>query len=350
MLATLKKALKWNSTKSPSENKDTQKSLLFAAFIGLLEDVLFWRKMWMSLSFMFILNIIFFVSVHQQVNLLEFFLGSCTAAVAIDAFESWLKHKHRTSCLKRLGGHGNQLYSVGMQIKLWFRNRWNDFLYLRETNHTKAFLLINMNLILVFLTGKYISGYVLTYLLLMFICVFYKLILPLLKVCKNMKQDLESDCELEGFIPDISQVDINLLSIEPDPVPNMDEKQIYDYWKPEDVPLAECSDSSENSSSLVTNFSIEKLQTLEKDVDSSDTSEDEYIPLDQQKPQAKVQSTLQVVEPASTWGSSAYNAFWNITGAVANMIQTESSEAKRNRLSSIDSSDGFEMIDQNDLT
>lgn len=52
-----------------------------------------------------------------------------------------------------------------------------------------------------------------------------------------------------------------------------------DYWKPDDVPLAECSDSSDNSSSLVTNFSMEKMQSLGKDVDSSDTSEDEYIPL-----------------------------------------------------------------------
>lgn len=58
MLAKLKKALKWNATKS-SETRNTQTSLLLAAFIGLLEDVLFWRKMWMSLSFMFILNIIF---------------------------------------------------------------------------------------------------------------------------------------------------------------------------------------------------------------------------------------------------------------------------------------------------
>lgn len=54
---------------------------------------------------------------------------------------------------------------------------------------------------------------------------------------------------------------------------------IVDYWKPNDVPLAEYSDSSDNSSSLVTNFSIEKMNTLEKDVDSTDTSEDEYIPL-----------------------------------------------------------------------
>lgn len=75
-----------------------------------------------------------------------------------------------------------------------------------------------------------------------------------------------------------------------------------------------------------------------------------FVILDQQKQPVKIKSTLEVAEPASTWSSSAYNAFWNITGAVANMIQTETTETKRSRLSSIDSSDGFEMIDQNDLT
>ncbi|KAH9630702.1 hypothetical protein HF086_003993 [Spodoptera exigua] len=278
MLASLKKALKWNTAKT-LENKNTQTSLLLAAFLGLLEDVLFWKKMWMSLLFIFLVNIVFFVSVYQQVNLLEFILISWTAVVIIDAFESWLKHKHRTGCLKRLSEHGDQISSVAFQFKVWLKNRCNEFLYLRETNHTKAFLLINIILIIFFLTGKYISGYILVYILLMSICLFNKVILPIIKLCKNMRQDFESDFELEGLIPEASEVDIKLLSIEPDPVPVMDERQIYDYWKPEDVPLAECSDSSDNSSSLVTNFSMEKMQTLDKDVDSSDTSEDEYIPL-----------------------------------------------------------------------
>ncbi|KAH9630703.1 hypothetical protein HF086_003994 [Spodoptera exigua] len=70
----------------------------------------------------------------------------------------------------------------------------------------------------------------------------------------------------------------------------------------------------------------------------------------QLKEKQKMKSTLEVVEPASTWSSTAYNTFWNITGAVANMIQSESSTTKRNRLSSIDSSDGFEMIDKTDLS
>lgn len=53
---------------------------------------------------------------------------------------------------------------------------------------------------------------------------------------------------------------------------------LIDYWKPDDVPIEEASDSSENSSSLITNFSMEKVETLQKDVETSDSSEDEYIP------------------------------------------------------------------------
>lgn len=37
----------------------------------------------------------------------------------------------------------------------------------------------------------------------------------------------ESDFELEGLIPEVSEVNIKLLSIEPDPVPSLDDKQIY---------------------------------------------------------------------------------------------------------------------------
>lgn len=69
---------------------------------------------------------------------------------------------------------------------------------------------------------------------------------------------------------------------------------------------------------------------------------------EQQKEQ--LQSTLEVVQPSTTWGSSAYNAFFNITGAVANMMSNAPDDkTKRKRVSSIDSSDGFEIIDKNDL-
>lgn len=59
-------------------------------------------------------------------------------------------------------------------------------------------------------------------------------------------------------------------------------------------------------------------------------------------------STLEVAEPASSWSSSAYNALWNIKDAVSNIIHSET-DNKRTRVSSADSSDGFEMIDKNDL-
>lgn len=90
------------------------------------------------------LNIFFnSATVHQQVNLLEFILMSCTAVVSIDAFESWLKYKHRTGCLKKLSGHGDQINSVALHFKLWLKNRWNEFLFLRETNHTKVSICCN---------------------------------------------------------------------------------------------------------------------------------------------------------------------------------------------------------------
>ncbi|XP_026746764.1 uncharacterized protein LOC113508015 isoform X2 [Trichoplusia ni] len=279
MLLSLKKLLKWNTTKT-SETKNYQKSLLLAGFIGLLEDVLFWRKLWLSLFFMFVLNILFFVSVHRQISLFKFVLCFCITILIIDAFESWLKYKHRTTCLKRLANYeSKQLTMAAGKFNQWLKNKWNDLLYLRETNHTKAFILVNISLVIVFLTAKYINGYVLTYLMLMLICIFYKAILPLLKAVKNIKQDFESDNELEGLIPEVSEGDIKILSMEPEPASTPDERQIYDYWKPEEVPLAECSDSSDNSSSLVTNLSMEKMHNLEKDVESSDNSDDEYIPL-----------------------------------------------------------------------
>lgn len=53
---------------------------------------------------------------------------------------------------------------------------------------------------------------------------------------------------------------------------------VIDYWKPEDLPIEEASDSSETSSSLVTNLSMEKMQTFEKEIETSDSSEDEYMP------------------------------------------------------------------------
>lgn len=60
------------------------------------------------------------------------------------------------------------------------------------------------------------------------------------------------------------------------------------------------------------------------------------------------QSSLQV-QPTSTWSSSAFNMFSNISGVVVNMVYTPQDEKRRQRVSSVDSSDGFEMIDKNEL-
>lgn len=65
--------------------------------------------------------------------------------------------------------------------------------------------------------------------------------------------------------------------------------------------------------------------------------------------QKQLQSTLEEVQPAASWGGAAYSAFFNIAGAVSNMVYAAPDEKKRKRVSSVDSSDGFEMIDKNDL-
>lgn len=54
-----------------------------------------------------------------------------------------------------------------------------------------------------------------------------------------------------------------------------------------------------------------------------------------------------MAESSSSWSNSAYNALWNIKDAVSNIMSAETD--KRKRVPSVDSSDGFEMIDKNDL-
>ncbi|XP_049867293.1 uncharacterized protein LOC126367689 [Pectinophora gossypiella] len=345
MIASLKKIFKWGPAKH-LETKKNQGSLLLTAFIGLFEDILLWKKMWLSLSCIFFLNVLFLICIHWQINILESIFCSCLAILSMDAFETWLKYKHRTACLKKWASHsGSEFNTVILNIKNWMRRRWMEFIYLRETNHTKAFLLVSIFFSILFLVGKYINGYVLLYLLFMSLCVLRKIAPPIHRFIRKIQQNADSDGELEGLIPDISDVDIKLLSIEPEQ-PIIDDRQSLDYWKPEDLPLEDGSDSSEHSSSLVTNLSMDKMKTFDKDVETSDSSEDEYIPLEQQK---ELQSTLEVIQPASTWSSSAYNALFNITGAMANMMYSTPEQTKRKRVSSVDSSDGFEMIDKNDL-
>ncbi|XP_072943752.1 uncharacterized protein [Epargyreus clarus] len=345
MFASIKNMFKRNSPKSP-ENKKNQSSLLLAAFISLLEDILFWRKLWLTLLFICLFHVIFIICVYQEVNLLQFICLSCAMVISIDAFEAWLKHKHRTNCLRRLSRQEvDKISSASAEFNNWMAKKCNNLIYLRDINHTKAFLLIQIFLGLMFFTGKYTSGYTIIYFLFMFICFLHKIIPPITKVLRKIQQTAESDAELEGLIPDISDANMDLLSIEPEIKPVIDEKQSLDYWKPMDVSLEEASDSSDNSSSLVTNLSADKMHSLDRDVETSDSSEDEYIPRDQQHEQ--FQSTLEV-QPVSTWSGAAYNVLSNLSGAVVNMVYTRE-DKRRQRVSSIDSSDGFEMIDKNDV-
>lgn len=57
------------------------------------------------------------------------------------------------------------------------------------------------------------------------------------------------------------------------------------------------------------------------------------------------------MQPTGTWSGAAYNVLSNFGGAVANIVYKtqDEKEKRRKRVSSMDSSDGFEMIDKNDL-
>ncbi|XP_028178099.1 uncharacterized protein LOC135071860 isoform X1 [Ostrinia nubilalis] len=350
MIAFFKKTFKWSSPKKEDNKKIQTSHYIIAVFTGILEEILFWKKLWLSLSCILFLNVIFFVFRHKEFNLLSLSIYLYISYLLIDGFEAWLKYKHRTTCLKRLADQdGSQLKAMAAQLKTWFYKKWLEFMYLRDTNPTKAFLLINIILGIIFLTGQYLRGYVIMYLLSMTLTLFYKMLPPIVTVIKKIQQNAESDVEFEGLMPEVSEVDINLLTIEPESNQIYDERQSLDYWKPDDVPLEEASDSSENSSSLVTNLSIEKMKTLDKNVETSDSSEDEYMPRDQQQKE-QLLSTLEEIRSTPAWSASAYNALWNITGVVTNLMYTKTDETtKRKRVSSVDSSDGFEMVDKQDL-
>lgn len=68
-----------------------------------------------------------------------------------------------------------------------------------------------------------------------------------------------------------------------------------------------------------------------------------------QQQKEQLLSTVEEIRPTSAWSTSAYNALWNITGAVANMVYTKTDTNKIQRVSSADSSDGFEMVEKQDL-
>ncbi|RVE45137.1 hypothetical protein evm_010246 [Chilo suppressalis] len=348
MFTSIKRLLKWGGLKK-SESHKTQPLHILNILKGGLEDILFWKSAWLSLFFLFVVNVSFYLCRNKDFNVLKIALYFCVAFISLDAIEAWLKYKHRTTCLKRLANHsGDQLNTVTIQVTNWLLRKWAELMYIRETNHTKAFILLNLVFGMILVIGKCIGAYLFSYALCMVICTYNKLAPYAVKIAKRIQQSADSDTEFEGLIPDVTDNDIKLLSIEPEQNQLVDERQSLDYWKPDDVPLEEVSDSSENSSSLVTNLSMDKIHALNKDIDTSDSSDDEYIPIDKHK--EHLQSTVEVVEPAATWSSSAYNALWNLTGVVSNMIYTKAEDNnKRKRIESVDYSDGFEIVEKYDL-
>ncbi|CAG4909923.1 unnamed protein product [Colias eurytheme] len=345
MFSSIKKIFKWNSTK-PTESNMSKKSLLLVAFTNALQDVLFWNNLWLSLLFILYFHLTFIALFYRQFNLMQIICGFTILIVSVDAIEAWLKYKHRTTCLKRLAQNdNNQLSQSVFKMSQWINNKFFNYIDLRENNPTKAFLLMEIIFGAIFIIGRYTNGYILTYSFSMILIFLNKLIPPLKRVINRLRQTAESDFELEGLVPDASAENLDLLSIEPEVQPLYDEKQSLDYWKPEDLPIEDASDSSDNSSSLVTNLSMEKLQNLDKDVEVTDSSEEEYIPQEQHE---KFRSSMEV-QPVGSWSNSAYNALSALGGAVSNIVYSPNAETKRKRVSSIDSSDGFEMVDKNDI-
>lgn len=91
----------------------------------------------------------FSVCLHFNVNFVEFTIYLLTTIVAIDALEAWLKHKHRTTCLKKLANHnGAKLSAAAAHLQAWIKLRWSGYIDLRETNHTKVISSDNFNYML----------------------------------------------------------------------------------------------------------------------------------------------------------------------------------------------------------
>ncbi|XP_047509832.1 uncharacterized protein LOC125052845 isoform X1 [Pieris napi] len=346
MLSTFKKVFKFNSSKS-SETSLCTKSLLFVIIANVLEDVLFWKKTWLSLLFIFYFHLFFLVCFFRQFDLFHMVCGLSIFIFIIDALESWLRYKHRTTCLKRLAqqSDNNKLSSILIQTYSWMQNQMIYLLDLRGNNPTKTFLILEIVFGTIFVTGTYISGYTLMYIFFMVLMTINKTLPPLSTLMKKIRQPAESEFELEGLLPDATAANLDLLSIEAEIKPIYDDKQSLDCWKPEDLPTDDVSDSSDNSSSLVTNLSMEKLQTLGNG-EESDSSEDEYIPQGVHPEQYR---TSMEIQPVGTWSSSAFNVISSLGGAVANIVYSSNEEKKRKRVSSIDSSDGFEMVDKNEF-
>ncbi|XP_045519669.1 uncharacterized protein LOC123711226 isoform X2 [Pieris brassicae] len=325
MLSLFKKVFKFNSSKS-TETSLCTKSLLFVIIANVLEDVLFWKKTWLSLLFIFYFHLIFLVCFYRQFDLFRMVCGLSIFIIIIDALESWLRYKHRTTCLKRLAqqNDNNKLSSILIQTYSWMQNQMFYLLDLRGNNPTKTFLILEIVFGTIFMTGRYISGYTLMYIFFMLLMTLNKTLPPLSILIKKIRQPAESEFELEGLLPDATAANLDLLSIEAEIKPLYDDKQSLDCWKPEDLPTDDTLGNGEES----------------------DSSEDEYIPQGVHPEQYR---TSMEVQPVGTWSSSAFNVISSLGGAVANIVYSSNEEKKRKRVSSIDSSDGFEMVDKNDF-
>ncbi|XP_050664470.1 uncharacterized protein LOC126965065 isoform X2 [Leptidea sinapis] len=342
-----KKIFMWKKRSEQNETNKDEKSLFLEIFYGIIEDVFYWRNSWFSLLFILNLHLIFFVVFYRQHNLLQILCGIFIFILCVDALEIWLKYKHRTTCLKRLAQRsGSTSFIDANEIYIWTKTQISHYIELREANPTKAFLIMKIVFSILFLFGKYMSGYVLFYILFISIVFLNKYLPPIKSLILKIHHTSDCDTEFEGLVPDASQANLDLLTLETDFRVLSDEKQSLDDWNPHDLPMEDVSDSSDNSSSLVTNISMEKLNRLDKDVDVSDSSDEDYIPKDQHIEQ--IQTTLDI-QPQDTWTSSAYNALSTLGGAVSNIVYRHPEENKRKRFTSNDSSDGFEMIDKNDV-
>lgn len=74
------------------------------------------------------------------------------AIVIVDAFEAWLKYKHRLTCLKRLAAtrNMNKLSAVVSKTYIWLKSLLLNFVHLRLKNPTKV-CIKNYCLFLVFI-------------------------------------------------------------------------------------------------------------------------------------------------------------------------------------------------------
>lgn len=337
---------KWSSGRN-TINKETK--TILKCLIKLLENILLWENMWLSLGFLLYMNIIFAICFYKDVNLFQFSIAISIVLTSLDAFETWLKYKHRNSFLRSILPEEDsiKLYQAAVRVKIWIKKRWNQFIQLREMNHTKAFLLTNIFLGFIYVIGKSINGYTIMYMLCMSATLAQPVLPYIKRTIKKVQQHAESDSEIESLIPVVSEQEMKDLTFEVDGA--LEKQKSIDILGLDELQPGETSDSSDNNS-ITTNMTKETMSLLDNDVnDSSETSDDEYIPTVQQE-KLPLRSTLEVIEP-NTWSNSAYSVLQSVTGVIGGMMftQTESQSRKAHRVPSMDSSDGFELIDEDDL-